>query len=76
MGLACYHCTATGKEIDDYYISSQIDKGRGGGGLVVSMLVFYFDDTSLNAAEGFSVNSCHKEPKINKKRRRLANQFI
>ena len=44
--------------------------GSGGVGQVVSMLAFYFDDSSSNPAEVYSFNFliCLKISKINKKR--------
>ena len=45
-------------------------KGRAGGGLVVNVLAFYSNDPSLNPLQPsvFSVKSCLKRTKINKKR--------
>ena len=44
--------------------------GRGGGGQVVSVLAFYFDDLSSNPTEvyNFSVKLYLKRKEINKKR--------
>ena len=51
-------------------------KGRGGG-QVVSVLAFYYDDLTSNLADvySFSVNMCLKRTKINKKRPGLAHFF-
>ena len=48
--------------------------GRGGG-QVVSVLAFYYDDLSSNPAEAysFSVKLCLKRTKINKKEAVMAN---
>ena len=55
--------------------SKQECRGRGGGGQVVSILVFYSDNPSSNPGEGYSFSEkiVFKKTNINKKRPMLVD---